>query len=113
MFFIIANIALPGTASFIGEFLILIGIAQVNFLVTIICALSMVLGGGYSLWLFNRLAFGNVSGFLGFFGDLNRREFISLFLLGVVVLFLGVFPNFVLEPIHITCATLLVHFQSI
>jgi NADH-quinone oxidoreductase subunit M len=113
LFFIMANIALPGTSSFVGEFLILVGIGQVNFLVTVLAALSMVLGGGYSLWLFNRLAFGNVSGFLGFFEDLRRREFVILFLLGIVVLFLGLFPNFILGPIHISCASLLVHLQSV
>jgi proton-translocating NADH-quinone oxidoreductase chain M len=113
LFFIMANIALPGTSRFVGEFLILVGIGQVNFLVAILVAVSMVLGGGYSLWLFNRLAFGNVTGFLGFFGDLRRREFALLFLLGVVTLFLGLFPNFILEPIHISCAALLVHLQSV
>jgi NADH-quinone oxidoreductase subunit M len=113
LFFILANISLPGTSSFIGEFLILIGIGQINFLVTIISSLSIVLGGGYSLWLFNRLAFGNITGFLGVFGDLNRREFLILFLLGIIVLFLGLFPNLVLEPVHITCATLLVHLESV
>jgi proton-translocating NADH-quinone oxidoreductase chain M len=113
LFFIMANIALPGTSSFVGEFLILVGIGQVNFLVAIIASVSIVLGGGYSLWLFNRLAFGNVTGFLGFFGDLSRREFVILFFLGSVVLFLGLFPNFILGPIHISCASLLVHLQSV
>jgi proton-translocating NADH-quinone oxidoreductase chain M len=113
LFFIIANIALPGTSSFVGEFLILVGVGQVNFLVAIISAISIVLGGGYSLWLFNRLAFGNITGFLGFFADLNRIEFVVLFLLCAVVFFLGLFPNFILEPIHITCASLGVHLQSV
>lgn len=113
LFFIMANIALPGTSSFVGEFLILVGIGQVNFLVAVLSAISIVLGGGYSLWLFNRLAFGNITRFLGFFGDLNRREFIMLFLLRAVVLFLGLFPNFILEPVHIACGSLLVHLQSV
>jgi NADH:ubiquinone oxidoreductase subunit 4 (subunit M) len=48
-------------------FLILIGIGQVNFLVAIFSAISIILGGGYSLWLLNRLSFGNVRYFLGLF----------------------------------------------
>ena len=60
MFFSMANIALPGTSSFVGEFLILAGAFQTNTTVCVLSATGMILGGGYSLWLFNRVAFGNI-----------------------------------------------------
>merc|ERR1712138_115300 len=58
--FTMANIALPGTSSFVGEFLILLGTFQANTTAAVGGATGMVLGGGYSLWLFNRVAYGNL-----------------------------------------------------
>jgi proton-translocating NADH-quinone oxidoreductase chain M len=55
LIFTMANIALPGTSSFVGEFLILTGIYKINTIITFISATGMILGGGYSLWLFNRV----------------------------------------------------------
>ena len=56
LFFTMANIALPGTSSFVGEFLILLGTFQVNTFAAVIAATGMILGGAYSLWLYNRVA---------------------------------------------------------
>jgi len=58
LFFTMANIALPGTSSFVGEFLILAGAFQANTTVCFLSATGMVLGGCYSLWLFNRAVYG-------------------------------------------------------
>jgi proton-translocating NADH-quinone oxidoreductase chain M len=55
MFFTMANIAMPLTAGFVGEFLILVGAFQANTTIAVLGATGMVLGGGYSLWLFNLL----------------------------------------------------------
>jgi NADH:ubiquinone oxidoreductase subunit 4 (subunit M) len=55
-----ANIALPGTSSFVGEFLLLCGSFKVNTSAAFFCATGMVLGGGYSLWLLNRIVYGNL-----------------------------------------------------
>jgi proton-translocating NADH-quinone oxidoreductase chain M len=76
MFFTMANIAFPLTANFVGEFLILVGAFQVNTTIAFLGATGMVLGGGYSLWLYNRIAFGNLKvQSLKAYSDLNRREF--------------------------------------
>jgi NADH-ubiquinone oxidoreductase chain 4 len=53
LFFTIANISFPGTSSFVGEFLILTGSFKMNKIITILATLSIVIGGAYSLWLFN------------------------------------------------------------
>jgi proton-translocating NADH-quinone oxidoreductase chain M len=94
LIFTMANIALPTTSSFVGEFLLLIGILKASIAGAFFGALSMILGGAYSLWLFNRVAYGHLK--LQYFEnsiDLNKREFFVLlpFLVGVFVL--GIFPN--------------------
>jgi NADH:ubiquinone oxidoreductase subunit 4 (subunit M) len=60
LIFTMANIALPGTSSFVGEFLLLAGAFKVSTVATFFGASGMVLGGCYSLWLFNRMAYGNL-----------------------------------------------------
>jgi len=74
MFMTMANIALPGTSSFVGEFLILAGAFQVNTTICVLAGTGMILGGGYSLWLYNRIAFGNLKvQAIKQFSDMNRR----------------------------------------
>ena len=60
LFFTMANLGLPGTSSFIGEFLLLVSAFEANSTACFFAATSMILGGGYSLWLFNRIAYGNI-----------------------------------------------------
>jgi NADH-ubiquinone oxidoreductase chain 4 len=72
----IANISFPGTSSFIGEFLILLGSFKVNTTITFFSATGVILGGAYSLWLFNRIVFGNLkTQYTSKFLDLSFREF--------------------------------------
>jgi len=61
LFFSIANIGLPGTSSFIGEFMILVGVFEVNTFAAAFSAVGIVLGGAYSLYLANRILFGNIN----------------------------------------------------
>jgi proton-translocating NADH-quinone oxidoreductase chain M len=87
MFFSMANIALPGTSSFVGEFLILAGAFQTNTTVCVLSATGMILGGGYSLWLFNRVAFGNIKvQYMNVFSDVDKREFATLLPLFILTL---------------------------
>jgi proton-translocating NADH-quinone oxidoreductase chain M len=110
MFFSMANIALPGTSSFVGEFLILAGAFQTNTTVCVLSATGMILGGGYSLWLFNRVAFGNIKvQYMKAFSDVDKREFATLLPLIVLTLVMGIYPEIFLEPMHISCNNLLMH----
>jgi proton-translocating NADH-quinone oxidoreductase chain M len=110
MFFTIANIALPGTSSFVGEFLILAGAFQANPAVCFLGATGMVLGGCYSLWLFNRISFGNLkTQYIHEFQELNRREFWTFFPLIVLTLVMGLYPRLFLEPMHASVAAWLEH----
>jgi proton-translocating NADH-quinone oxidoreductase chain M len=112
MFFSMANIALPGTSSFVGEFLILAGAFQTNTTVCVLSATGMILGGGYSLWLFNRVAFGNIKvQYMKAFSDVDKREFATLLPLIVLTLVMGIYPEIFLDPMHVSCNNLLAHFQ--
>ena len=113
LFFTMANIAMPVTAGFVGEFLILVGAFQANTTIAVIGATGMVLGGGYSLWLFNRIAYGNLKvQALKAFSDMNRREFfIQLpLILGTIVM--GIYPEIFLDPMHVSVANLIEHVNS-
>jgi proton-translocating NADH-quinone oxidoreductase chain M len=100
LFFSIANIGFPGTSSFVGEFLIFVGAFQISNIITCLSAVSMVICGGYSLWLFNRIAYGNIKiQFTKFFFDLNLREFICFIPLMFGTLISGVYPAIFLQSI--------------
>jgi proton-translocating NADH-quinone oxidoreductase chain M len=110
MFFSMANIALPGTSSFVGEFLILAGAFQTNTTVCVLSATGMILGGGYSLWLFNRVAFGNIKvQYMKAFSDVDKREFATLLPLIALTLVMGIYPEIFLDPMHVSCNNLLAH----
>ena len=107
LIFTMANIALPGTSSFVGEFLLLLGIYKTNILSSIIGALGVILCGAYSLWLYNRIIFGNLkTTSITMFKDVNLREFIILLPLLILVLFMGVYPSFFSEYIHLSVCSL-------
>ena len=101
LFFTMANIGLPGTGSFVGEFLILTGSFKTNTTITFLGATGMIIGGCYSLWLFNRVAYGNLkTQYFKNFLDINRREFLIFFPLLLGTLVMGIYPTVFLEPIH-------------
>jgi proton-translocating NADH-quinone oxidoreductase chain M len=95
--FTMANIGLPGTSSFVGEFLIILGCLLTNSIAALFCASGMVLGGGYSLWLLNRIFFGNIKNFsIKQYADLNRLEFYYLLPFGFLTIILGIFPELII-----------------
>lgn len=108
LFFTMSNIGLPGTGSFVGEFLILVGSFQTNIFITFIGATSMILGGCYSLWLFNRIAYGNLkTQYITKFIDLNKREVYIFLPLILGTILMGLYPNIFLDPIHLSVNLLL------
>jgi len=106
--FTLANIAVPGTSSFVGEFLLFCGIYQTNTVTCLLASISVVLCAVYSLWLYNRLAFGNLKiTFTKNFIDLTFREFTILTTLFIFILFFGINPSFFLSGIQISTTGLL------
>ena len=107
LIFTMANIALPGTSSFVGEFLLLVGIYKTNIVSCIIGALGVILCGAYSLWLYNRIIFGNLKiTSITMFKDIDYREFMILLPLLILVLFMGVYPSFFSDYIHLSVCNL-------
>lgn len=101
LFFTMANIGLPGTGSFVGEFLILAGSFKSNTTITFLGATGMIIGGCYSLWLFNRIAYGNLkTQYFNNYLDLTKRELLIFFPLLLGTLVMGVYPSIFLNPIH-------------
>ena len=100
--FILANISFPGSSNFIGELMVLIGIFPLNFLVTTLACFSIILSAIYSIWLVNRVLFGQFNFLLEGFSDLSKREFFILIICLFFILLLGVNPNFVLSKIELS-----------
>jgi NADH-quinone oxidoreductase subunit M len=111
LFFTMSNIGLPGTSSFIGEFLLLLGIYKQNAFCAFISGFSVVLAGAYSLWLSNRILFGNIKiKFTKEYTDINYREFIILIPLIFFVLILGFKPEILSKYIQISYLYILYFF---
>ena len=103
LFFTMSNIGLPGTGSFVGEFLILTGSFKVNTSITFLSATGMVIGACYSLWLFNRISYGNLkTQYFTYYSDISKREFFIFFPLLVGTLVMGLYPEIFLESIHMS-----------
>lgn len=94
LIFTMANVGLPGTSGFIGEFLTLFGIFQVNTWVAFIAATGVILSAAYALWLYRRVVFGSLTkeSLKGLF-DLSGREKVVLYPLIILVIFYGVYPT--------------------
>jgi NADH:ubiquinone oxidoreductase subunit 4 (subunit M) len=108
LFFTLANIGLPGTASFVGEFMILVGSFKVSTIITFISATGMIIGGCYSLWLFNRISYGNLkTQYITNYVDLSKKEFFIFLPLIICTVVIGVYPTLVLESIHFSVNTLI------
>jgi proton-translocating NADH-quinone oxidoreductase chain M len=110
VFFTMANISLPGTSSFIGEFLVLTGTYQNNSFVALLAATGMVLGAAYALWLCNRLVYGVIKPhFINEWSDVTRREFWMLAPFVFGILWMGVYPEPFLDAIHCSVSNLISH----
>ena len=103
LFFTMSNIGLPGTGSFVGEFLILAGSFKTNTSATFISATGMVIGGCYSLWLFNRISYGNLKmQYLKNYIDINKREMFIFLPLIVGTVIVGLYPEVFLTSMHMS-----------
>jgi NADH-ubiquinone oxidoreductase chain 4 len=105
--FTLGNTGIPLTLNFVAEQMCLIGIWNVNPVTATLGATGIVLSAIYSIWLFNRVSYGVHSPHLKVAKDINRREFMLLLTLLIPTILLGIFPNVVLDTLHIGVSTLL------
>jgi len=98
LIFTMANVGLPGTSGFVGEFLTLVAVFQVNTWVALIATTGVVLSAAYALWLYRRVVFGPLvkEGLKGL-ADLSRREKAIIYPLVFLVILFGVYPAPVLD----------------
>jgi NADH-quinone oxidoreductase subunit M len=94
MLFTMASIGLPGTAGFVGEFLVLVGALRVNFWLALLGSAGMVLGAAYMLYLYRRVVFGRITrDDLKAILDLSPREIAVFAPLVVLTLWMGIYPS--------------------
>jgi NADH-quinone oxidoreductase subunit M len=112
MLMTLASVGLPGTSGFVGEFLVLLGLFQVNTWVSLFAATGMVLGAAYMLYLYRRVVFGKLvrEDLMGIL-DMNAREIAVFAPLIVVVLWMGIYPDTFLGPMHASVAKLIDNFH--
>ncbi len=100
MFFTMANVGLPGTSGFVGEFLTLVGVFQVNTWVALVATTGVILSAGYALWLYRRVVMGDlIKESLRSITDMTRRERAIFAPLVAMTLLLGVYPSLVTDII--------------
>ncbi|MFN7410568.1 MAG: NADH-quinone oxidoreductase subunit M [Pseudomonadota bacterium] len=108
--FAMANCGLPGTAGFVGEWMVILGAVQYNFWIGLLAATTLVFGAAYTLWMVKRVYFGDVAnGDVKALTDINGREFLMLAILAVAVLWMGLYPKPVTDAMNPAVTELLRH----
>lgn len=93
MLFTMANVGLPGTGSFIGELLVLMGAIKISFWLALLAGTTLIMGAVYMLSLYHRVLFGSVKETMALIRDLTASEMAVLLPLAVVTLWMGVYPS--------------------
>jgi NADH-quinone oxidoreductase subunit M len=94
LLFTMANCGLPGTAGFVGEWMVILAAVKANFWVGALAASALIFGAAYSLWMFKRVYLGEpANDNVKVLTDINGREFLVMSVLAVAVLFMGVYPK--------------------
>jgi NADH-quinone oxidoreductase subunit M len=110
LLFAMANCGLPGTAGFVGEWMVIIGAIQYNFWIGLAAASALIFGAAYTLWMFKRVYLGPVTNDdVKGLTDINGREFLMLALLAAAVIWMGVYPKPFTDVMDASVADLIKH----
>jgi NADH-quinone oxidoreductase subunit M len=108
--FAMANCGLPGTAGFVGEWMVILATTGFNFWVAALSATALIFGAAYTLWMVKRVYFGPVTkGSVSRLKDINAREFFMLAVLAVAVLAMGLYPKPFTDVMQVSVDALLKH----
>jgi NADH-quinone oxidoreductase subunit M len=108
--FAMANAGLPGTAGFVGEWMVILAAVKYNFWIGALAATALILGASYTLWMVKRVYFGAVGNdHVKALGDINAREFLMLGILAVAVLYMGIHPKPFTDVMNASVANFLQH----
>jgi len=113
LIFTMANVGLPGTSGFVGEFLTLLGIFQVNTWVALFATTGVILSAAYALWLYRRVVFGTLDKeSLKSILDLDTREKAIIYPLVILVILYGVYPMPVFDATSASVDALVQNYQA-
>ena len=113
LIFALAALGLPGTTGFLGEFLVLTGSFQKNYIVAMLATFGVILGAAYILWLTKRVIFGKTNNEqIKSLKDTNRLEIIMLVSLAFLVIFFGIFPYPLIETLNIPVDNLIANYEQ-
>ncbi|MDP1636893.1 MAG: NADH-quinone oxidoreductase subunit M [Candidatus Nitrotoga sp.] len=108
--FAMANVGLPGTSGFVGEFIVIMGTVKVNFWYAFAAATTLIFGAAYTLWMVKRVIFGAVANqHVAQLTDITLREKLMFIILALTVLGMGLYPLPFTEIMHASVSDLLVH----
>ena len=114
IFFALAGLGLPGTSGFLGEFLVLAGAYQKNYLVAMLATIGVVLGAAYMLWLTKRVIFGKTNNNeIKNLKDINNLEMLMLVVLALLVVLFGFYPSPLFETLNISIDNLINNYESV
>jgi NADH-quinone oxidoreductase subunit M len=106
--FAMANAGLPGTSGFVGEFMVILGALQANFWFAFLASMTLIIGAAYTLWMVKRVFWGEITNpEVSTLSDINSREFGILAILAIAVLWMGLYPQPVIEVMHASIVNLL------
>ncbi len=110
LLFSMANCGLPGTAGFVGEWMVILGAVQFDFLIGLLAATALIFGAAYTLWMYKRVYLGDVANDdVRGLTDINAREFLIMAILAVAVLWMGIQPKPFTDAMHVSVTELLKH----
>jgi NADH-quinone oxidoreductase subunit M len=108
--FAMANCGLPGTAGFVGEWMVILATTGYNFWIAALAATALIFGAAYTLWMVKRVYFGEVTNHhVAELKDINAREFFMLGVLAVAVLAMGLYPKPFTDVMQVSVDELLKH----
>jgi NADH-quinone oxidoreductase subunit M len=110
VFFAMANCGLPGTAGFVGEWMVILGAVKYNFWIGALASTALIFGAAYTLWMVKRVYFGPVANDdVRALTDINAREYLMLAVLAVAVLAMGLYPKPFTDVMHASVTELIRH----
>jgi NADH-quinone oxidoreductase subunit M len=106
--FAMANAGLPGTSGFVGEFMVILGVIQANIWYAVLASSTLIIGAAYTLWMVKRVFWGAITNpKVATLNDINSREFLVLSILAAAILAMGLYPQPVIDVMHVSIEHLL------
>ncbi|MGE5450819.1 MAG: NADH-quinone oxidoreductase subunit M [Acidobacteriota bacterium] len=113
LLFSMANCGLPGTAGFVGEWMVILGAVKFDFAIGLLAATALIFGAAYTLWMYKRVYFGDVTNdHVRELKDINAREFLILAVLAAAVLWMGIQPKPFTDAMHVSVTELIKHVST-